>query len=137
MNRRRSWRVVVAVALLAAAMPVAGKGPVMAETVILTEADQGRTVDLHTGQSVTVDLPENATTGYRWAIDRADPGLVSVQEGPARSATSGAIGSGGRRSFVITASAPGTTEVVLKRWRSWEGEGGVAERYRVALRIGG
>ena len=109
----------------------------MADTVTLTEADQGRSINLRTGESATIDLPENATTGYRWAVDRADSSLVSVQDGPARPSTSGAIGSGGRRSFIITAIAPGTTELVLKRWRSWEGEGGVVERYRIGLRIGG
>jgi hypothetical protein len=38
---------------------------------------------------------------------------------------------------VFTAKAPGTARVVLKKWRSWEGDAGVVERFRFEMRIGG
>ena len=35
----------------------------------LVEKDSGRTIDIRSGETVQITLPENATTGYRWAID--------------------------------------------------------------------
>ena len=47
-----------------------GKAQVKARVMqSLTDADNERTVDLRVGESVRLTLPENATTGYRWAID--------------------------------------------------------------------
>jgi len=36
---------------------------------------------------------------------------------------------------LITAKAPGETRIKLKRWRQWEGESSVVERYEFTLRI--
>jgi hypothetical protein len=38
--------------------------------LLLVEKDNDRTVDIRQGESVRISLPENATSGYRWAIDR-------------------------------------------------------------------
>lgn len=100
----------------------------------LTERDHDRTVTVHVGQPVTVSLPENASTGYRWAPADSDPRFVTVQAGAPRY-PSGAVGSGGRTEWVLTPIAPGETSVALKLWRSWEGDASVAERFRVGLRI--
>jgi len=101
---------------------------------ILTSADNGRTVDLRVGAEAALRLPENPSTGYRWAVDAADWNLVAIEEGEYVS-TSEMIGGGGEARWLIRAKAPGTTEIKLKRWRPWEGERSVVERYQVGLRI--
>jgi inhibitor of cysteine peptidase len=101
---------------------------------VLTAADNGRTVELLVGDEVALRLPENATTGYRWAIDSADANLVDIKEGPYVS-TSEKMGGGGEAQWLIKAKAPGTTSIKLKRWRQWEGESSVVERYEITLRI--
>ena len=65
---------------------------------ILTAADKGGSFKLRVGDEVTLQLPENASTGYRWAVDSADVALVEVKEGDAIS-TSKAIGAGGEAQF--------------------------------------
>jgi inhibitor of cysteine peptidase len=101
---------------------------------VLTAADNGRTVELHVGDEVALRLPENATTGYRWAIDSADANLVDIKEGQYVS-TSEKMGGGGEAQWLIKAKAPGATSIKLKRWRQWEGESSVVERYEITLRI--
>jgi inhibitor of cysteine peptidase len=103
-------------------------------STVLTTADNGRTVELPVGDEVALRLPENATTGYRWAIDSADANLVDIKEGPYVS-TSEKMGGGGEAQWLIKAKAPGTTSIKLKRWRQWEGESSVVERYEITLRI--
>jgi predicted secreted protein len=101
---------------------------------VLTAADNGRNVELPVGDEVALHLPENATTGYRWAIDSADANLVDIKEGQYVS-TSEKMGGGGEAQWLIEAKAPGATSIKLKRWRQWEGESSVVERYEITLRI--
>jgi inhibitor of cysteine peptidase len=101
---------------------------------ILTGADNGRAIELRVGDDVVLRLPENATTGYRWGIDAADESLVEIKEGE-YSPASNAIGVGGEVQWIVHAKAPGVTQVKLKRWRRWEGERSVVERYEITLRI--
>ena len=98
----------------------------------LTEADSGRTVDLRAGEIVEVTLPENATTGYRWAIDRLDPGIVEANEARPHY-PSGPVGSGGTVTFAFKSTGPGSGEVSLKHWRHFEGEASVTKRFRIRM----
>src|SRR5438552_19061898 len=86
----------------------------------LTEADNGHTVDLRVGETVSVTLPENATSGYRWAIDRLDPGIVEANEAKPHY-PSGQVGSGGVVTFAFKSTRTGSGEVSLKHWRHFEG----------------
>jgi inhibitor of cysteine peptidase len=71
----------------------------------LTETDNDRTVDVRVGEAVRLTLPENASTGYRWAIDRYDEKVVeAVATEPHYSGK--AIGSGGEVAFVFQARKP-------------------------------
>jgi inhibitor of cysteine peptidase len=118
--------------LCAVAEPPNSKGDWM--TGALTEADNGKTVDLRVGDEVVLRLPENASTGYRWTVDAADGNLVDVKEGKYLAA-SNALGSGGEAQWIVHAKAAGATEIKLKCWHSWEGERSVIERFEFTLRI--
>ena len=107
----------------------AGKAHVMQS---LTEADNGRTVYLRLGEGVRVTLPENATTGYRWAIDRLDQDVVE-EAGSEAHPSRGAIGSGGNVTFEFTAKKAGSSEIALKYWRHFEGDGSIVKRFRFRL----
>src|SRR5262249_26473393 len=48
----------------------------------LSETDNDRTVDVHVGDTIRLTFPENATTGYRWALDRHDDVVDVVAEEP-------------------------------------------------------
>jgi inhibitor of cysteine peptidase len=98
----------------------------------LTEADNERTVDLRVGERVRLTLPENATTGYRWAIDRLDRDVVE-EAGSEAHPSGGAIGSAGNVTFDFTAKKAGSGEVALKYWRHFEGDGSIAKRFSVRI----
>ena len=107
----------------------------MAEpSATLTERDDGRTVEATVGDTIELRLPENATTGYRWAFDGLDEHVVRADEGelvdkPAK------IGSGGDVRWRLTLLTAATTEVRLKLWRRWEGDRSVQKRFAVRLAI--
>ncbi|MCX7900281.1 MAG: protease inhibitor I42 family protein [Methylocystis sp.] len=101
---------------------------------MLVEADNGRTVDVRPDQTIRITLHENATTGYRWAVDSYDGNIL---EAPSISPhyEAGAIGSGGEVALTFKAKAPGAGEIVLKHWRQWEGEASVTKRFRVVVNV--
>ena len=101
---------------------------------ILTENDNGTIVEYHVGGEALLRLPENASTGYRWAVEAADSNLVDVQEGEYLP-MSHAVGSGGEAQWIVRAKATGATQIKLKRWRRWEGESSVRERFEFTLRV--
>jgi inhibitor of cysteine peptidase len=101
---------------------------------VLTSADNGTTIPLHPGNTGELRLPETPTTGYRWTIDSTPPYLV-IKEGEFSAVSSPTIGGGGERRWVIQAKTTGSATLTLKRWRDWEGESSVVERYQVTLSI--
>jgi inhibitor of cysteine peptidase len=102
--------------------------------LIIVESDNGRTVDVPLGESVRINLPENATTGYRWAIDRYDEEFIEALATEPRY-TANAIGSGGEVAFIFQGKKIGTGEIVLKHWRHWEGDSSVTNRFRIRLNV--
>lgn len=109
---------------------------------MLSERDNGRVVTVRVGEEVRVALPENATTGFRWAMDHVDGDVIEVLDedvaygaGTAGSGTAGsaAVGSGGVVVFRFRARKPGLGELRLKHWRHWEGDASVNRRFSVKL----
>ena len=89
---------------------------------VLTLADNGRTVAARVGDVLDVQLPENATAGFRWrpAPAPAREGVLAAESAGA-SYRAGATGSGGVAAFRIRVAAPGTATLRLRLGRSWEG----------------
>lgn len=101
--------------------------------VTLTEASNGEAVAIRNGDAIELMLPENATTGFRWQVVRAD-GLVEEapadHESPPRAPEEQQrIGAGGTRRIRFRARTPGTGRLELKLWREFEGEPSVSKRF--------
>ena len=139
MNRRR-WNIVRfarVTALVGASLPHL-TGAVLPATEkartmrSLTEADNDKTVDLRVGETVRVSLPENATTGYRWAVDRLDEEVIEAV-GSEPNYPGDAVGSGGHVAFTFKAKKAGSGEIALKYWRHFEGDKSIKNRFRLRL----
>jgi inhibitor of cysteine peptidase len=131
----------LAIALLAAwliATPVAlgQQKPANFPQPILTlvEQDNGRTVDIRLGELVRISLPENATTGYRWTIDRYDKDIIEEVATEPRYETN-AVGSGGEIEFFFKGRKIGAGQIVLKHCRSWEGDQSISNRFQLRLQV--
>lgn len=100
----------------------------------LSESDNGKTIELKSGEQISIDLHENATTGYRWVLETSDVRVVVIQTGDF-SSKAALVGAGGRTAWIVKAVAAGTAELRGKRWRQWEGETSVKERYLVTVHV--
>ena len=103
-------------------------------TVTLTAADNGKVVDVVEREAIALRLRENAATGYRWEFDGLDRTYIEAQGGESVSQAD-ASGTGGDTRWILVPRKRGTVEVRLKRWRPWEGEESVRERFAVTLKI--
>ena len=117
-----------------ARVPVSPRKKAPKAMLSLVETDNGRTVDIRRGETVQVSLPENATTGYRWAIDRCDEEFIEVLATEPHYTARGR-GAGGEVAFTFHGKKIGTGEIVLKHWRHWEGDSSVTSRFRIRLRV--
>jgi len=89
---------------------------------------------MRVGDRVALQLYENAATGYRWSLENVDNKLVFVHEDGDVRRTQG-VGGGSTVQWTLEAKATSTTKINLKRWRRWEGEVSVQERFAVTLII--
>ena len=97
----------------------------------LDERDAGSSIEIGSGDVFAVRLKENASTGYRWAIDSA----TGLETGNDRTEAGAAPGGAGLREFQFRALQPGNFELRLKNWREWQGDAGVIDRFVVHVRV--
>jgi len=100
----------------------------------LVKSDNGRTVDVRVHDPVRIALSENATSGYRWAIDRYDEDLFDAVATEAHYPNA-TIGSGGEVDFVFAPKRVGRGTIALKCWRHWEGDASIKARFGVTLNV--
>jgi predicted secreted protein len=101
--------------------------------VKLTGGESGATRDVKVGDEVVVVLDDPApTSGFRWDIEDAPANLERAGD-EFEAAPNSRIGGGGTRTFRFRVSAPGSGRIALRRWRSWEGEGSVADRFDATI----
>jgi len=93
----------------------------MSETTV-TKSDAGSTVELEPGGTLTVRLEEVPTTGYRWAVDDVDSGILDFEESGYERYSEGGVDGGGRRTFTFRAGATGTTTLQMELRREWQPE---------------
>ncbi|HEX9978144.1 MAG TPA: protease inhibitor I42 family protein [Acidimicrobiia bacterium] len=89
------------------------------EPQAFTAADRGRSIELGVGESFSIVLDGNPTTGYGWQVDGIDESVLSTTDPEYRS-DSNLIGSGGQYTFTFTGVAAGQTQVRLVYLRPWE-----------------
>jgi inhibitor of cysteine peptidase len=100
----------------------------------LTQADRGKSLEAHQDDVIIVRLPENPTTGYRWAIEDVDEEILEPEESDFSLSPDAGIGGGGERKLSFRAKRAGIAHLELKLARSWE-ESADIDRYGVTIHV--
>ena len=82
-----------------------------------------------------VCLPENPTTGYRWAVDSVDSNILKLQNSKYSMGGNVGIGGGGTRTMIFQGAAVGNTNLNLNLWREWVGASSIINRFRVTVNV--
>ncbi len=101
--------------------------------ITISAPQNGKRVSVRVGDRIDLTLPENASTGYRWAIRSHDDTVLSVEDSGYRADPS--IGGAGVAQWTFRALEAGATLVELVRWRAWEGERSIVERFSFSAEI--
>ena len=100
----------------------------------LTDAQNGSTMQARVGDTITLVLAENPTTGYQWSVQRNNAAVLSATSDDYASASQ-LPGGGGTHTFVFKAVAPGTSALDLVNARSWEQPSTANAHYRVTIQV--
>jgi inhibitor of cysteine peptidase len=95
----------------------------------LTQADSGKSFEVHKDDAIVIRLKENPTTGYQWAVEKADDRISTSFSLP----EDAKIGGGGTRVFIFKPKTADTAHIQLKHWREWEGDDSIIERFDVTI----
>lgn len=103
----------------------------------LTGADHDKTIEGRRGDAMTLRLPSNPSTGFRWSVIEApNPLVVKVTEEAMESPSVPAdvVGAPGEQVWRIEFVGTGGTALRLAYARSWE-KGPAAETYDLLFRV--
>lgn len=103
--------------------------------LIITQNDQGKIFTVRSGDRISINLAENPTTGYEWAIDKIDSQVIELEDSEFSLPENAGIGGGGERIFTFKTKAVGIAKLQLKEWRPWEGDRSIVQRFEVTLQI--
>lgn len=96
-----------------------------------TPASEPIVVEMYVGETHTVSLESNPTTGHSWQVGYTDE-IVELVELTYRS-DSELVGAGGYEDFVFKALSVGDTEIELLYKRPWEDD--VIERQPIVFHV--
>lgn len=92
-----------------------------AQSVAVTEAQNGKTVVVEKGASLIVTLESNPSTGYGWEVAKNDAAILKPFGAPIFRASAHEMpGAPGQQSFIFHATSNGKDSVVLEYRRPWE-----------------
>ncbi|MBM7799400.1 inhibitor of cysteine peptidase [Microlunatus panaciterrae] len=87
------------------------------------------------GDTITLTLRENPTTGFRWQLEPRPSQLLAPEGAHFTVGPHPGVGSGGVRTWRFRAITPGPVVVDARLGRAWEGEAAAIERFSVSLDI--
>ena len=105
---------------------------------ILTEKNNGDSLNLKINDTVEIRLESNPTTGYSWILsDNVDNTVVSITspEFIQSKEDKEIVGAGGYEIFTIKAISKGETSIILNYERPWEEEVEPLETFEITISI--
>jgi inhibitor of cysteine peptidase len=138
MSRTVSGVTVLIICLILATLPAAVYAkPSAASNLMITEADNGKTINVKQGNTFILKLNENPSTGYSWQLSLSS-GLKLLSEKYYPSKSSGPngiliVGAGGYHLWVIEATNKGSQQVEATYKRSWEQAAGKTFKLNVEV----
>jgi len=104
--------------------------------LVVTEEQNGATVNVNTGAIITVRLQENPTTGFSWNLTTT-PGLQIINDTYKPTYTTGKmVGSGGTHIWDISAVTTGEQKIRGVYMRSWEPASGNETAFSMTVVVG-
>ena len=108
-------------------------------TVVLTEKDSGKTINLRTGDYLEIHLEANPSTGYLWSSSIPNDYILRLllDEYSGKNQDRKLVGAPVRKIFRYGAVGPGETGIRLEYRRPWEKNQPPAKTFDIMVRVSG
>ena len=103
--------------------------------IVVRRDELARVIFVAAGDSLTLELHENRTTGYRWEVAEL-PAFMRVEEATYRPAVPPLAGAPGVRRLRFAIDAAGSGTVLLRLRRPWEPPDRATDNLRFRIRAG-
>ena len=104
-------------------------------TLTVTKAQHGRDLALKVGSILEIELPGRAGTGYQWSAVASGAPYFKLLSQTTRPDKEGRLGGPVTQVWRFQAEKPGTTEIKMAYYRSWEGVGQAKDHFLIKLHI--
>jgi len=135
--RTRSGRLLLAVAVLGVVLLALTGCTGDGSDVTLTMEDDGSSVRLRRGSTLTVELESNPSTGYSWAVI-TQPAILSSTGEPEYiepESADGVVGAPGTERFEFRGANAGTDVLEFEYARSWETTAPPEDTFKVTVTV--
>ena len=102
--------------------------------VNVTEAENGKDVDMVSGQTLQVKLQSVAGTGYAWTVN-GDPAPLKLTKNFSQRGKSAKVGAAQISVFQFSASSPGIATLTMVYRRSWEYNVAPAKKFEIKVNV--
>ena len=103
--------------------------------VILNKQDSAKEISAKPGQVIQVQLEGMGGTGYWWYVQNLDARHVELLSEKTKAASEGRVGGPVLGLWTFRVKEPGTTEIKMDYFRSWEGVASALEHFRVKITV--
>ena len=128
MNRKTG--LIIIMMLFSAALNACSSG---AGDQILTDADHGQTIEMNVGDTFSVELESNPSTGYSWQVAAMDNAVLKQIGQPEFKPESDQVGAGGIEILRFETVGRGQSILKLIYHRPWDQDVPPLETYEVRV----
>jgi len=97
------------------------------------ESSDGNTIDLKIGETLELRLPENRTTGFKWALESSDEGGWSLVSDDFEAGSQ--PGQPGSQRWSFRGERAGSESIKLSYRRGWEEKGTAERTFTLRIRV--
>lgn len=108
------------------------------DEVQLTQADNGKTVQVANGGALVVALTSNPSTGYGWVIVDPEPAILELDGEPKfvpAGSTTQVVGAPGTEVFTFRAVEKGESTLKMEYRRSFEPNQAPADSFSIEVKV--
>ena len=116
------------------AEPQCSPAPPEPSRIYLSKRDDGRQLRLSVGDTLTVELKSNPTTGFRWMVpEEGAKDVLKLNSDEFFAPGTDLCGAPGRQKLSFTAASPGETELRIVYIRPWKKDAPPAQKFTVKV----
>lgn len=103
--------------------------------IMITKEDNGKQINVKTGDMFSIALEELGSAGYGWYVDELNVEYLEMVSKETKVVSEDKIGAPVMAVWLFKAKKKGSSELKIDHYRVWEGKERAAERFSIKILI--